>query len=57
MRLAIVGPLALGVGVVNEEAEASPRGGGRPLQHLHVTVGIAERGCGSFLLSKYSEPE
>ena len=44
VRLAVVGPLALGVGVVDEEAEARAAAGGGPLQHLQVAVGVAEGG-------------
>ena len=44
VRLAVVGPFALGVGVVDEEAEARAAAGGGPLQHLQVAVGVAEGG-------------
>jgi hypothetical protein len=40
---AVVGPLAVGVGVVDVQAEARAGDGGRPLQHLEVAVRVAER--------------
>ena len=44
VRSAIVGIFALGVGVVDDEAEPRrPCSPGRPLQHLQVAVGVAER--------------
>ena len=46
-ELAVVGPLARGVGVVNVEAETRARTGGGPLEHLQVAIGIAERGDGT----------
>jgi hypothetical protein len=42
VRLAVVGPLAIGVGVVHVETEAGATAGGGPLQHLEVAIGIAE---------------
>ena len=39
---AIVGPLALCVGVVDEEREPRADARGRPLEHLQVAVGVAE---------------
>src|SRR5262245_63749720 len=42
-RRMVVGPFALGVGVVHEQREARARAGGRPLEHLLVAVGVAER--------------
>ena len=41
---AVVGPLALGVGVVDERPKRAPAAGGRPLEHLQVAVGVAEGG-------------
>ena len=43
-RIAVVGPLAGRVGVVDDQAEprSGPRGG--PAEHLVVAVGVAERG-------------
>ena len=42
VRGTVVGPLALGVGVVHEAHEARTATRDRPLQHLVVTVGVAE---------------
>ena len=42
IRLAIVGPFAFGVGMVNIETEASSGTGGSPLQHSQVTVRLSE---------------
>ncbi len=47
VRLAVVRPLAVGVGVVDDEPEPSSRPGGGPLQHLEIAVGIAESRDGS----------
>src|SRR4029450_2005459 len=44
---AVVGPLAVSVGVVDDEAEARTAARGRPLQHLQVAVGVAEGGDGA----------
>ena len=44
VRLTVIGPLAVGIGVMDEQAEARALAGGRPLQHLQVAVGVAERG-------------
>ena len=43
MAVAVVGVLAFGVGVVDDQAEARPGARGGPLQHLQVAVGVAER--------------
>jgi len=43
----VVGPFALGIGVVDVERESRPLSGSGPLQHLQVTVAVAERGNGS----------
>src|SRR5262244_4079331 len=43
----VVGPLTVGVRVVDIEAESPPAAGGCPLEHLQVTVRIAERGDGA----------
>src|SRR5690349_7264977 len=42
-RLAVVGPLALGVRMVNEPHEAGAVAGGGPLEHLLIAVRVAER--------------
>src|SRR5262249_45820671 len=42
VRGTVVGPLALGVGVMHEAHEAQTAAGGCPLQHLVVAVGVAE---------------
>ena len=42
MRLAVVSPLAYGVGVVDEAHEPRALAGRRPLEHLVVAVGVAE---------------
>ena len=47
VRLAIVGVLPLGVGVMDDQAEAGTFAGGRPLEHLEVAVGVAEGHHGS----------
>jgi len=39
----VVGPLALGVGVMDDETEARTGTGCRPLQHLVIAIGITER--------------
>ena len=39
---AVVGPLALGVGVVDDGHEAGAAARGRVLQHLQVAIGVAE---------------
>src|SRR6185295_2132714 len=41
-RGAVVGPLAIGVGMVYVETEARARAGRRPLEHLQVAVRVAE---------------
>ena len=41
-RLTIVGIFALGIGVMDDEAETRPRTGGGPLDHLQVAVGVAK---------------
>ncbi len=38
--LAVVGPLALGIGVMNVKAESESLASGRPLQHLQITVRV-----------------
>src|ERR1700676_2415901 len=43
MRLPVVGIFAFGIGVVNDGAEAYAAADRRPLQHLEIAVGIAER--------------
>ena len=45
-RHAVVVPFAVGVGVVDVEAEARAVAGGGPLEHLPVAVEVAERGGG-----------
>jgi len=45
-RLTIVGIFAVGIGVMDDEAETRPRTGGGPLDHLQVAVGVAESGDG-----------
>ena len=42
--LTIVGPFALSIGVVYENAKTGSVTGGRPLEHLEVAVGVAEGG-------------
>src|SRR5690606_19557858 len=42
LRLSFVGPLAFGVRVLDEDAEARPRARRGPLQHLEVSVGVTE---------------
>ena len=42
VRRAVVGPFALGVGVVDEPHEARARSGRGPLEHLLIAVGVAE---------------
>src|SRR5262249_46036623 len=39
---AVVNPLAVDIGMVNVEAEAQPGAGSGPLEHLKVTIRIAE---------------
>src|SRR3954447_20225372 len=41
-RVAVVGPFPLGVGVVHDEREANTAASLGPLEHLQVTVGVAE---------------
>ena len=45
--LSVVGPFALGIRMVDVKREPRPLSGSRPLQHLQVAVGVAERGNGS----------
>jgi len=40
--IAVVRPLAFGVGVMNDDAEARPLRAGCPLEHFEVAVRIAE---------------
>src|SRR5215470_18010615 len=42
VRLPVVGPFALGIGVVHEPGEARAAAIHGPLQHLQVAVGVAE---------------
>ena len=42
MAFAVVGPLAGGVGVVDDQAEVGAAAGGHILKHLVVAVGVAE---------------
>ena len=42
MGIAVVGPFALGIGVVDQTHEARASAGRGPFQHLLVAVGIAE---------------
>jgi hypothetical protein len=41
-RLPVVGPLALGVGVVHDAHEARAAAGRGPLEHLLIAIGVAE---------------
>ena len=43
VAVAVVGPFALGIGVVHDQTEARPVARGGPLQHLQIAVGVAER--------------
>ena len=43
LDVTVVGPLALGVGVVDDHAETRAGSRRRPLEHLEVAVGVAER--------------
>src|SRR4029077_6622545 len=45
--LAVVRPLTRDVGMMDNEGEARATPGGRPLEHLQVTVGVPERGDGA----------
>lgn len=40
-RFAVVGPLALRVGVMDKQTETRPLANRRVLQHLQVTIGVA----------------
>ena len=42
VRVAVVGPFALGIRVMHEAHEASAGSRGRPLEHLLVAIGVAE---------------
>src|SRR4051812_44726628 len=42
VRLAVVGPLAVGIGVMHDAHEARTIARGGPLQHLQIAVGVAE---------------
>ena len=44
MRFAVVGIFPLRIGVMDDQAEPRAAGHRRPLQHLEIAVGIAERG-------------
>jgi hypothetical protein len=44
LGLAVVGPIALGVGVVYVEAESRAAARSGPLEHLQVAIGVAESG-------------
>jgi hypothetical protein len=44
VRLAVVGPFSLGVGVVDIEAEMLAAAGSGPLEHLQVAVGVVGDG-------------
>ena len=46
-RFSVIGPFALAIGVVDVECESRALSGSGPLQHLQVTVGVAERCNGS----------
>src|ERR1700733_4703473 len=39
----VVGILASGICVVDDQSEARPRAGGRPFEHLEVAIRVAER--------------
>ena len=41
VRIAVVGRLAFGVGVMDEHSEAGAFPGSGPLEHLEVTIGVA----------------
>src|SRR5438477_12807741 len=43
-RVAVIGPFALGIGVMHDQAEARAAAGRCPDEHLVVPVGVAE-GC------------
>src|SRR6185503_522871 len=45
--LAVVCPLAHGVGMMDNEGEARATPGGRPLEHLQIAVGVPEGGNGA----------
>ena len=45
--IAIISPFAIGVSVVNVEAETRTTAAGGPLQHLQISVGIAKSGDGA----------
>jgi len=45
-RIAVVGPLALGIIVVDEEAETQSGAGGSPFEHLEIAVGVSKGGDG-----------
>jgi len=47
VRIAVVGPLSIRVGVMDEQAESTAFTGSGPLQHLKITVGVAERRDGA----------
>ena len=40
--IAVVGPFAVGVGVMDDEAETRTIAAGRPLEHFEVAIGIAK---------------
>src|SRR5262245_22057517 len=42
LRVTVVGPLALGVGVMNEDAKPWSARARRPLEHLEIAVGVAK---------------
>jgi hypothetical protein len=46
-RVPVIGPLAVGIGVVDIEAEARTLARGGPLHHLLITVRITERSEGT----------
>jgi len=43
MRLAVVRPFAIGIGVAHQTTEPWTQTSRRPLKHLQITVRIAER--------------
>jgi hypothetical protein len=47
VRITVVGPFALGIGVMDVETEARARASSGPLEHLQVAVRIAEGGDGA----------
>ena len=47
MRVAVVGPFAVRVGVMHEQTESRTFTRCRPLQHLEIAVGVAESGDGA----------